>query len=274
MSYYNRKPLLINTLKTIKKSALFGNVEVIVADDCSAHEHRLEDILDEYPFVKIIRLEPENRWYTNPCVPFNKAIFETTGDIIIIQNPECLHMGDIISDVVARVNDGNYLTYAVYSLPQDITENIKDLPYEDKNIFHMIRSQIVPFNDVKYTSEGQPCWYNHSVYTPNAYHFMAAMTRNNMSGLGGFDESFANGIGFDDDEFLYRIRGKGLNVEIIDNPYALHQWHYTENNFFAKSLEKGLSVGQAFHKNKDLFENTTKKSLTWRVNLDKMLKNN
>lgn len=93
-SYYNRKPQFINTLKTIQKSKQINNTELIVVDDCSADEHRLDDIPQQYPFVKVIRLESKDRWYTNPCVPFNKAIKEATGDVIILQNPECLHVGD------------------------------------------------------------------------------------------------------------------------------------------------------------------------------------
>ena len=79
--------------------------------------------------------------------------------------------------------------------------------------------------------------------------------------LNGFDERFANGIGFDDDEFLYRIK-MFLNVEIHDEPFALHQWHYSENNFFAKHT----NVGQALRKNQTLFNTITKNLTNPKVN--------
>ena len=253
-SYYNRKPQFINTLKTIQKSKQIDNVELIVVDDCSADEHRLEDIPQQFPFVKVIRLESKDRWYTNPCVPFNKAIREASGDVIILQNPECLHVGDILSDVVNSITDNNYITYGVYSINKSITESIHDLPYDDHRIFDMIKAQIKPMYNINYVSEGQSCWYNHSIYRPAAYHFVSAMSKKNMDILNGFDERYANGIGFDDDEFLFRIKIKGLNIEIHDNPFALHQWHYSENNFFAKSP----NINDAITKNQTLFNNITK----------------
>jgi GT2 family glycosyltransferase len=261
-SYYNRKPQFINTLKTISNSKQISNVEVIVVDDCSAPEHQLHDITEQFPFVKVITLKSEDRWYTNPCVPFNVAIKAATGDIIVIQNPECLHVGDILNDVVSRLTDKTYLTYGVYSLDKETTSYLYDLPYDHEHITSMINAQIQPMNNVNYAGEGRACWYNHSKHRPAAYHFVAAMTKKNMDELNGFDERYSNGIGFDDDEFLYRIRLMGLNVQIIDEPFALHQWHYSENNFFAKSE----NVGQALQKNQSLFNNITKQSKTWSVN--------
>lgn len=253
-SYYNRRPQFINTLKTIQQSSQIDNVELIVVDDCSNDTHRIDDLPEVYPFVKVIRLESEDRWYTNPCVPFNKAIKAASGDVIVLQNPECLHVGDILNDIVSKINDMTYLTYGVYSINQEITGYLYDLPYDNEHIFSMIKAQIMPMNNFSFVVEGTSCWYNHSTYRPAAYHFVAAITKSNMDKLNGFDERYANGIGFDDDEFLYRIKSLGLNVEIHDEPFALHQWHYSENNFFAKSE----NVGEAILKNRDLFHSVTR----------------
>lgn len=261
-SYYNRKPQFINTLKTISNSKQINNVELIVVDDCSKPEHQLNGIEQDFPFVKVITLKEEDRWYTNPCVPFNKAIREATGDIIVIQNPECLHVGDILDDIVNKINDKNYLVYGVYSLDKERTSYLYDLPFDNEHINKMILSQIQPMNNVNYVSEGQACWYQHSIHRPAAYHFVSAMTKKNMAELNGFDERYSNGIGFDDDEILHRIRLLGLDIQQIDEPFAIHQWHYSENNFFAKSENVGLAV----QKNRDLFTNVTQQTNTWHVN--------
>jgi GT2 family glycosyltransferase len=253
-SYYNRKPQFINTLKTISKSNQINNVEVIVVDDGSAPEHKLDDIPEIFPFVKVITLKNEDKWYINPCIPFNKAIRAATGDIIVLQNPECFHVGDILSDIVSRINDSNYLTYGVYSVSKEITEGFYKLPFEHKHIFSIIKSQLVPFNNNSYISEGVCCWYNHSIHRPAAYHFIAAITKSNMDKLNGFDERYAYGIGFDDDEILFRIKKMGLDVKIIDEPFGVHQWHYSENNFFSRVDNAAL----ASHKNNDIFQNITK----------------
>ena len=261
-SYYNRRPQFLNTIKTIQQSTQIDNVELIVVDDCSSDEHRIDDLPDIYPFIKVIRLESKDRWYTNPCVPFNKAIKAATGDIIILQNPECLHVGDILTDIVNKINDSVYLTYGVYSLDKETTSHLYDLPYDNEHIFSMIKSQIMPMNNVNYVQEGHACWYNHSQYRPAAYHFVAAITKTNMDKLNGFDERYSNGIGFDDDEFLHRIKLLGLEIQIHDEPFAIHQWHYSENNFFAKSD----NIGEAINKNQTLFQTITKNLKTANVN--------
>jgi GT2 family glycosyltransferase len=261
-SYYNRKKQLINTLKTIQKSKHIDNVEFIITDDCSSLEHDITDIPEIFPFVKVLKVLPTERWYTNPCVPFNKSINEATGDIIILQNPECLHVGDILDDIVNNINETNYLTYSVYSLNKTKTEQLQDLDFDDKNIFDKIINVSSPFNNINYVREGESCWYNHSIYRPAHYHFLSAITKKNMDKLGGFDERFSNGIGFDDDELLHRIKLLGLELKIQDIPFAIHQWHYSENNFFAKSQ----NIMESIKKNQILFENVTKNLINPHVN--------
>lgn len=254
-AYYNRKEQFINTLKSIRLSNIINDIEVIVTDDCSSEPHRLEDLLDDFPFLKIIRVEPEDRWYTNPCVPFNKAINEATGDIIVMQNPECLHAGDILSDICKTINDSNYITYAVYSITQPMVNSITNLNFNE-SFYDEIKKVISPTNNVGFTGNGHACWYNHSLYRPSEYHFISAITKINMDKLNGFDEKYATGFGWDDDEFLFRVKLLGLKTEIHDNPLGLHQWHHSENRLMTNNFHA------EYAKNKGLFDNITKKLIT------------
>ena len=253
-AYYNRKSQFINTLKVISKSEQINDLELIVVDDCSSEEHRLEGLIEEFPFMRIIRLESKDRWYTNPCVPFNIAINDAIGDIIVLQNPECLHIGDILDDIVNSVTEINYVTYGVYSTTKEMVDEVSLLNFKSPGLNDELIDIISPMHNVNYVAEGKSCWYNHSIYRPAGYHFIAAITKNNMNKLNGFDERYSNGIGFDDDEFLFRVKLLGLDVEIHDTPFAIHQWHYSENNFFDKSE----NVGLALQKNQQLFNNITK----------------
>jgi hypothetical protein len=54
----------------------------------------------------------------------------------------------------------------------------------------------------------------------------------------------------------------GLDVQIHDEPFAIHQWHYSENNFFAKSD----NVGEAINRNQNVFNTITKNLKTVHVN--------
>ena len=116
-AYYNRKNLFLNTLKSISASKHVKDIEVVVVDDASDKKHRLEDIVDNYPFpINLIRTELEDKWYVNPCIPFNKAIKAAKADLIMLQNPECYHNGDLLDTALDHTKDDNYITFACYSL--------------------------------------------------------------------------------------------------------------------------------------------------------------
>ena len=83
-AYYNRKKLFQRTLNSMMP--YYGKVdfEVIVVDDGSDELERLEDLQTDFPFLRVIRLEKENKWYKNPCIPFNIGFSEIKGDKVII----------------------------------------------------------------------------------------------------------------------------------------------------------------------------------------------
>ena len=188
-SYYNRKKLFEETLKTIKKSSI-KDIELIVVDDGSDPAHRLEDLQTKYPFLKIIRLEKENKWYINPCVPFNVGIRAAQGDKIILQNPECLHVHDVLKCVDEELTDDNYISMSCYAVD---SKQIKDVPEHSKNGTLTEFMKTLP--QKVYIGGDNAGWYNHSKFRPTHFHFCSALTRNNMKKINGFDERMAMGIG-------------------------------------------------------------------------------
>ena len=83
---------------------------------------------------------------------------------------------------------------------------------------------IRPFNNARPSADCQNGWYNHSKHNPCALHFCTAITKKDLEKLGGFDERYAGGIGYDDLDFINRVRGR-LKVKMIDSPFAVHQAH-------------------------------------------------
>ena len=59
-AYYNRKKLFYETLKSINRSA-FKDIEIIAVDDASSPEERIEDLMDEFPYLKVYRLEKKHK---------------------------------------------------------------------------------------------------------------------------------------------------------------------------------------------------------------------
>jgi GT2 family glycosyltransferase len=214
MSYINRRGLLIETLKSIIRSE-YKDIEVVIVDDTSEENERIEDLVNVYPFIRVIRVEKEEKWYISGSMPWNRAIANCKGDIVIMQNPECLHVHDVLSYVAENADDTNYISMSVYSLDKILTN---ELPLKD-NLLEYFNT--LPQQHVKeYIG-----WYNHSEYNKTYYPFCAVLTRKNMDELGGFDERYAAGVGFEDDDFINRITRMGLNKIICNDVSVIHQWH-------------------------------------------------
>lgn len=223
-AYYNRKRLFLRTLESIQRQITDFKLEVelIVVDDGSTTDQRLEDVVERFPFMNIVRLEPENKWYRNSCVPFNCGFEYATGELVVIQNPECFHYGNILEFVNINGQKGKYLSFACFSLDKNTTDT-ESLFYDPLNL-----KQLIKTHDRVVQHDGDLGWYNHSIHRPAAYHFCSAIHRDDLFALGGFDERYARGIGFDDDEFVHRIKSKPLEIQFADQEIVLHQNHYLD----------------------------------------------
>lgn len=238
MAYYNRLSQLRYTLKTIEKS-LTKDFEIVIVDDYSFKEHSLNSIPQEFKTLNfnIIRMQDilPTKNYVGPSVPYNVGFRASKGDKIIIQNPECCHIGDVISYTNDNLTDENYLSFHCFASGKREVDQLQ------KNNFLDIS-----------TSTGK--WYNHKIHRPASYHFTTAITRKNLIELNGFDERYAAGFNFDDDELIERIRKKGLEIKFVNNPWVIHQYHgkgfnnplnppaIQDNALFHKENIKDLSI--------------------------------
>jgi len=255
-AYHNRKELFRNTLKTIDKFKGENIIEVIAVDDCSSEDQRIEDLKNDFPFLNVIRVEKENKWYINPCAVFNIGFKQAKGDIVIIQNPECIHIGEVISKA-SKITEDEYFSFGCYSIDQNKTNQLTDVFSKSFELDTLLNT-IEP-NDKPVSHDGDNGWYNHSFLRPVGYHFCSAITKKNLDDLGGFDERFAHGIAFDDNEILFRIQKKGLKIKIVSNPFVTHQWHYSGHNY------QHLNVHELIDKNKKLLE-IIRQEPEWRSN--------
>ena len=263
MAFYDRKPLLLHTLRSIAASTQSKNTEVIIVDDGSSEEHRLEDIVNDYPFtIKLIRQEPEDKWYINPCIPFNLGIKEAKGDTIVLQNPECFHLGDILESAT-NITDHQYFTYHAYSLSKEDTEKMDQIdPVAINNFKKSLNASSLPFDILNrgMYNEGGSGYYDHYQFRPVGYHFCAITKKENMEDLGGFDERYATGCGFDDNELLERVKRMGLKICFIPYPMVLHQNHYKPGG--SNPNPDDIS------KNYTLFNEVTLKENGWKAIID------
>jgi GT2 family glycosyltransferase len=115
-------------------------------------------------------------------------------------------MGDVISYTDNNLTDDVYLSFHCFASGKRELTDLHTNNYLDVT-----------------TSAGR--WYNHIVHRPASYHFTTAITRNNLIELNGFDERYAAGFNYDDDEFIQRIKKQGLHIQFVDEPWVIHQYH-------------------------------------------------
>jgi glycosyltransferase involved in cell wall biosynthesis len=230
IAYYNRKSQLLFTLESFKKSEYF-NFEVIIVDDNSEEDQRVNSYLEisEYDFkIKVITIEEHEKTWINPSVAYNIAVTHATKDIVILQNAEVCHVGDVISYVAKHLKPNDWLTFNCYGLGEHSTNEV----YRSNQLGYQTivsASQNIGGNSVgQVDSSG---WLNHYDKFFVAYHYCGAIYRNDLLGKmeGGFSKDFENLVGGDDDEFVKRLIYKDFKFKIPEFkaslPFVVHLYH-------------------------------------------------
>lgn len=251
MAAHNRRGLLERTLQTIALSA-HKDLEVICTDDASNEDERFEDLAAIYPFLKVIRVDESEKWWVNPCIPYNMAFKAATGDVVIIQNPENFWLNDIGRYVNEAIRPNDYLAFACYALGEETTKQVFSTikvgePHWQEDTLFLIGPMQQKI--------GPNGYYQHSKYRPEYFHFCSAITRKDLEDLGGFDERYGMGIAYEDNDFINRIYRKGMTVIPVDDLMVIHAWHppHSSNQILVA-------------KNHNLFYNITSKEKTYKVN--------
>jgi GT2 family glycosyltransferase len=218
-TYFNRQEQLLKTLKSFEQYDP-NEFRVVIVDDWSDEDIKLPDTMFE-----VVVLKMYNKSWSQADPAYNIGLYYALlkyPEIVIIQNAECYHVGDILS-YARRITDQTYISFGCYSQSKDGIDII---------------NRGASFG-------GESAWYNHPEYRPVGYHFCSAITADNLIKLNGFDERFSFGTGYDDDYLLHQIKCLGLKVEITAEPYVVHQWHkqmmgkdYTGNEALYKKLIK------------------------------------
>ena len=234
MAYFNRKEQLIQTISTINKSS-HKSIELIIVDDASDEDQEPNSFVNTIHIrsgivIKIITIKQCDKNWVNPCIPYNIGFKNATGDIVIIQNPEVMHVGDCITDVVNNLQIGDWMTFNCWGSPSfSINESFKTKTNDQIFTFLKNCSNRIGGNSVQRDDVGG--WLNHCNLHFVAYHYLGAIYREDLFDKmdGGFREDFKNSVGLDDDEFVKRLIYKNFNFKIrnIDNNVSMciHLFH-------------------------------------------------
>jgi GT2 family glycosyltransferase len=198
---YYRRPELALTLESFMQQYKGRNdYEIVIVEDaknrdCMVDFFTLRFILSQYKNLKIQLLEDTSRAFC-PAHRFNMGVAAATGRYVVLSNPEVYHKNDV---------------FAVFDFAFD--------RHPDSYVVCACKNM----RGRKFLS-----WYQHSVHNNNCYHFCSVMSRQNFERVGGFDERYTGGIGYDDCNFIGRIRRIGMRVFPLDEAMTVHVEHKKE----------------------------------------------
>lgn len=159
-------------------------------------------VIPEYPFK--IRTVSITRDGVNPAPLFNMAARMACGEYVVITNPECYHVSNVLGwfDTVFATAPTAYAVAAC-----DAVGRVPRLTAYAQNLG--VAKAI----------------YQHSTEHNVLYHFCSSMRKDRWDWLGGFDERFGAGYACEDDDFRDRVVCNGFMCVTDDNIKVIHQEH-------------------------------------------------
>jgi glycosyltransferase involved in cell wall biosynthesis len=189
MTTFNRAPQLAMTLRSIRDQNV-PDLEIVLIDD-GVDDEITRWVAQSFEVDKYVQLRrPASVDYRNAARPLNIGLRLTAGEIVILQNAECMHIGDVILPLVSRVTEHNAVFAKCVAL---------DIEGKEEQVY---------------------C----GTANPRPYFFCGAMLREHFIRLRGFDEDYV-GYGYEDDDFADRLRREHISFEFADDIVVHHQWH-------------------------------------------------
>lgn len=249
MTTHNRSRQLYFTLDTITKSRDHNKVQLILVDDSSTDKVML-DKLATYPFaVTFIQINNDKKYWYNPCVNYNIGFQHIKGAIVIIQNGEVCHIGDVLA-TMDKIQDNHYYAYDVKAL-KDFKAN--------EQIYTGISQSTSGMLDISvYDKPGiYTQWYQHIQHRNAYYHFLTACTKATFDKVATFSLDYTFGNSYDDDDFVLKIKHVGIKLcNMQHDQYkcgGIHLYHGQSNNGISPELN-----GNLFHKKTHYVARTNK----------------
>lgn len=211
MPYHNREGQLFNTfLSFVHHYKNRKDLEIIVVEDIKNKNNQewhdaLLDIVDKFQDdlnIKLIGSNEDNCY--NPSKLFNLGVRKSTGEYVVLTNPECFHYSNILAgfDEVERLRE-SYVVCACLNV-----------------------HQYKLFNDSFESFQYEPhSWYQHSKHRNALFHFCSCISKENYLRMGGFDERFSQGYCYDDDDLRETVKRNNIPFIIADDLITFHQAH-------------------------------------------------
>lgn len=197
MPYWSRQDALDRSLAAYRR--IYGDIEISVCDDGSPEPVKAPGC--------IVTTLPKKETGLNPCVPFNAAVRASTGDVVVLTNPEVEHREDVLTgmlDMLEHADD--YVTVACRD----------------------VGGRWLAGPEVDYDQHGRM-----PVPRGAHFHFCAMLTRELFERAGGFDEGYRHGRACDDNDWLWSLEDVGARFKLAPGLV----WHYQTPHKFSGGFE-------------------------------------
>lgn len=206
LPYHRRDQQLRCTLLSFKKHyAERRDYEVIIVEDrvnksIKSEHHSLIKIIAEFKDIDIRWVRGVDYECYNPAPQFNLAATAATGEFLVLSNPECTHYSNILGGFDQEFETENkYVVCACLS----------------------VRSNSIDLNQ----SLPKGTWYQNTKHRNAQLHFCSAINKAQFEAIGGFDNQYAKGMCFEDDDFRNKITAAGIPVVCRDDLISVHLQH-------------------------------------------------
>jgi len=226
ISHLNRPEFLKRSLMAYRHTQeSLDDVEFVVVDDNSYN--RADEVCKEMSkYLNITYFYRKEKPDKGQSRSNNIGVSLSSGDILVIANTECFPIAPIFEEIRSKITSDRYLSMLCYSISGPKQHLINQLDCHSDSYISNILSIVGEFVPRQYVTEGSDGWYNHPIYRPCHFFFTAALPRELFLKMGGFDEAFSVGVGFEDDDIVRRIKVLGVPIDFGEG-IVLHQNHYS-----------------------------------------------
>ncbi len=194
MPYYQRQAMLDVSLEAYRR--LYEGLEISICDDGSpAPVHA--------PGCRVVSL-PMKRYALNPCVAINEAVANSTGDVLVLTNPEIEHRAPVFPEMEKALEALGPDGYVTASCWDD-------------------RGRWVAHSSLRGEQSGRGMMPDGS-----QFHHCAMFYRSLWDKAGGFDEEYREGSHFDDNDWLCRLARAGAIFHHRDDLVVYHHPTFTK----------------------------------------------
>lgn len=231
MPYFDRLAQLERTLVSFGHHYHSrGDYEIVVIED-GKNVDGLNELLGRFTHLPLrwFRMQTDEDTYT-PCSLYNEGARIARGQYLILTNPECLHLTDVLSGcdrILLNESDQVYIMCACH---------------------HVTRCVMGPSGFESLTYQDGP-WYQHSQEKNKLLNFCSIIPATLYHGIGGFDEAFGPGYAYADDDFRDRVLAAASRLVISDDLVVLHQEHRKFHDYVNRAKYR-----ERLHRNKELYE--------------------